>query len=91
MLHQGRLKPHRGAYERILFVEPNNDLILHNNVMHSALNIDVTQFALDMIESAEQWLATAQQTPQYQANFPSYMQRHPDGLPPYIGGRPVIS
>jgi hypothetical protein len=91
MLHQGRLEPHKGAYKRILFIEPHSGMTLHNNVLNDALNIDVTRFAFDMIESAEQWLATAEGTPQYQANFPRFMQRYPGGLPPYIGGIPVIA
>ena len=91
MLHQGRLEPHRGTYKRILFIEPHGNMTLHNNVMNDALNIDVTRFALDIVEGAEQWLITAEQTPQYQANFPHYMQRYPNGLPPYIGGIPVIA
>ena len=91
MLHQGRLEPHQGIYSRILFVEPHLGVTLHNNVVNDALNLDVTQFADDMIESAEAWLATADQTPNYQANYPHYMQRYPDGLLPYIEGVTVIA
>jgi hypothetical protein len=90
MLHQGRLEPHKGAYKRVLFIEPHGGMTLHNNVMNDALNIDVTHFALDIVECAEQWLATAEQTSQYQANFPRFMQRYPGGLAPYIVGIPVI-
>jgi hypothetical protein len=65
--------------------------MLHNNVLDDALNIDVTHFARDMVESAEGWLTTAEGTTEYQANFPHYMQRYPNGLPPYIGGVAVIA
>jgi hypothetical protein len=91
MLHQGRLEPHKGVYKRILFIEPHGGLTLHNNVINDALNIDVTQFARDMVESAEQWLIAAEQIPEYQANYPRYMQRYAQGLPPYIGGTAVIA
>jgi hypothetical protein len=90
MLHQGRLEPHKGAYKRVLFIEPHGGVKTHNNVVFDALNIDVTDFAFDMIDSAEQWLVAAEQTPHYQANFPRFMQRYPYGLPPYIAGVPVI-
>jgi hypothetical protein len=91
MLHQGRLEPHKGAYKRIVFIEPHGGMTLHNNVINDALNIDVTQFATDMIESAEDWLIDSEETPQYQTNFPRYMQRYPEGLSPYIGGIAVIA
>jgi hypothetical protein len=91
MLHQGRLEPHTGTYARILFIEPHGHMMLHNNIFENALNIDITQFALDMIESAERWLTTAETTAQYQANFPHFMQRYPTGLAPYIGGIAVIA
>jgi hypothetical protein len=73
------------------FIEPHSSRKLHNNVINDAFNIDVTQFATDMIASAEYWLATAETTPAYQANFPHCMQRYPAGLPPCIGGPPVIA
>ena len=91
MLHQGRLLPHQGSYKRVVFVEPHGGMILHNNVIDGALNIDVTQFATDMVECAEAWLSTAEHTPEYRANYPQFMQRYPGGLAPYIVGLPVIA
>jgi len=93
MLHQGRLEPHGGAYSRIIFIEPHGGIRMHNNVdvTNRALNIDVTQFAIDMVESAEQWLVAAEQTPNYQANYPHFMQRYPNGLAPFIAGLAVIA
>lgn len=91
MLHQGYLQPHQGVYKRIIFIEPHQSVIMHNNVMNDALNLDVTQFARDMIDSAESWLVNAEQTPVYQANYPHYMQRYPQGLAPYVVGMPVIA
>jgi hypothetical protein len=91
LLHQGRLRPHGGNYNRIIFIEPHGRIVMHNNVFNEALNIDVTRFAVDMVESAEQWLVAAEQTPAYQANYPHFMQRYPQGLAPYIVGIPVIA
>jgi hypothetical protein len=91
MLHQGRLQPHKGSYSRIVFFEPHGGIILHNNVMNDVLNIDVRHFALDMVESAEAWLVSAENTTNYHANYAHFMQRYPQGLPPYIGGIPVIA
>lgn len=92
LLHQGRLGPHRGSYSRVLFVEPGSTgITMHNNVIDDALNIDVRVFVDDVVSSAYAWLSTAEQTPEYVANFPNFMQRYPLGLPPYIGGVPVIA
>jgi hypothetical protein len=91
MLHQGRLEPHKGAYSRVVFLEPHGNVRMHNNVSQGMLNLDVTRFALDMVESAQQWLVAAEQTAVYQANYPHYMQRYPSGLAPFVKGYPVIA
>jgi hypothetical protein len=36
------------------------------------------------------WLDHVEKTPLYQQNLEASMKRHPDGLPPYIVGIPVI-
>jgi hypothetical protein len=90
-LHQGYLQPHKGVYKRIIFIEPHKGLRLHNNVINDALNIDVTTFVNDMVDVAESWLAAARTSPNFIANYPKFMQRHEAGLPPYIGGIPVIA
>ena len=53
LLHQGRLQPDRAqGYSRMFFLEPNGGLIMHNNVMGDALNIDVRIFCGDLIAGA---------------------------------------
>jgi hypothetical protein len=92
LLHQGRLEPHRGWYSRVIFVEPGAiSGTLHNNILGDALNIDPTIFVSDVVESALLWLETAEQTPEYAANYERSMQRYPTGLAPYISGVPVIA
>jgi hypothetical protein len=91
LLHQGRLQPHQGGYQRVLFIEPHGGITLHNNVMNDVLNIDVPTFANDMVSAAETWLVDAEKTSAYQANYSKFMQRYPDGLPPFIVGIPVIA
>jgi hypothetical protein len=90
-LHQGRLEPHKGGYSRIIFIEPHSGPTLHNNVMNDALNIDVPTFALGMVAAAEAWLGDASTTEEFKENYPHFMQRYPNGLPPYIVGIPVIA
>jgi hypothetical protein len=93
MLHQGSSQLSRSRYERIIFVEPSgsNNIIMHNNIINNALNIDVRIFCQSMIDSAEQWLAENERTELYENNYSKFMKRYPNGLTPYIVGVPVIS
>lgn len=99
MLHQARTEPHKGSYSRVLFVEPGHGFIAHNNVMivgnddqwAAVLNIDVGAFCRDLVEAANAWLGAAEGTAVFQDNYPHFLQRYPDGFPPFIGGVPVLS
>lgn len=90
LLHQGYLQPHKGAYKRVIFVEPHSGGVLQNNVINDALNIDVARFALEMVESAEKWVRNNKDTDNYKKNYPNYMHRYPNGIAPYVVGIPVI-
>lgn len=91
-LHQGRASHPKMQYSRIIFVEPDNHgIIMHNNVMNDALNIDVGRFCEDVISGCEDWLAFVASDPTVQKNMASSMQRYPQGLAPYIMGIPVIA
>jgi hypothetical protein len=93
LLHQGRLEPHKGKYSRVLFLEPgkNGGITLHNNVLNDALNIDLPTFVLTMVETAEKWLKEVEGTDKFKSNHKHFMQRYPNGLPPYIVGIPLIA
>lgn len=92
MIHQGRAQHGRSSYSRIMFIEPGvGGIVMHNNVMNDALNIDVRHFCTDICDSAEQWLVNVKDSPQYQQNFALSLQRYPNGLAPYIVGLPVIA
>jgi len=91
MLHQGSTQHPRGRYSRIIFVEPGNSgMVLHNNIMNDALNIDVRIFCEDICEAAGRWWNSASTHPRVQANLSRFVRRYPTGLAPYIGGIPVI-
>lgn len=92
MIHQGRSQHSSSTYSRIIFIEPGQSgIVMHNNVINDALNIDVRHFCTDICDSAEQWLSEVKDTPQYLQNFAQSLQRHPNGLAPYIVGLPVIA
>jgi hypothetical protein len=92
LLHQGRTQHPRGTYSRILFVEPGvSGMILHNNILNDALNIDVRIFCEDLVAAVESWLPMARTLPQFIANLSHFVTRHANGLPPYIVGVPVVA
>lgn len=92
VLHQGRATHTKMLYSRIIFVEPNNPrIIMHNNVMNDALNIDVVKFCEDVISGCEDWLCFVATDAVVQQNLASSMQRYPQGLAPYIVGISVIA
>lgn len=91
MLHQGSTQHPRGHYTRIIFVEPgHHGIVLHNNIMNDALNIDVRIFCEDLCSAAELWWQAAAAQQNVQANLPRFVARHPTGLAPYIVNLPVI-
>jgi hypothetical protein len=92
LLHQGRLRPHSGSWERVLFIEPGpRGGTVHNNSLGDALNIDVQIFVADMVDAALAWLSDTEDSANYRANLGKFMQRYPDGIPGYIEGPPIIS
>jgi hypothetical protein len=91
MLHQGRAQPHKGVYSRVIFLAPNDRrIVMHRNVLNDALNLDIQRFCAEMVESARAWLPTVEGTPEFETNLANFLTIHPDGIPPYIVGMPVI-
>ncbi len=91
VLHQGMASNRNLGYERIIFAEPRNDgIVMHMNVIDSALNIDVRIFCQNIVDSVREWMSTAKETEIFKRNIPNLMTRHPEGLRPYIVGVPVI-
>jgi hypothetical protein len=91
-LHQARSQHPKSTYMRILFVEPGTPgLLMHNNVINDALNIDVEHFCRDVILGVHSWLGGVTGTEPFESNYQRMMKRYPDGLRPYITGVPVIS
>ncbi|MEY2480978.1 MAG: hypothetical protein QOI04_1905 [Verrucomicrobiota bacterium] len=90
-LHQGRTQHPRGKYSRILFLEPAaSGVVMHNNILNGALNIDVRIFCEDLVSAVEVWLPEAKKLPHFANNLSQFVTRHPNGLAPYIVGLPVI-
>ena len=91
-LHQGRLRHPKMGFSRILFLEPRDgNVILHNNVLNDALNIDVRVFCSDIVEGAFAWQRDVDGSPVVEKNRQLFVQRYDSGLAPYIAGLPVIA
>lgn len=91
IVHQGRAAHTNLGFSRILFVEPGHGAMLHNNIMNDALNIDVGVFCQDLVDSVREWEKPAAKTNNYSRNITKLLQRHTNGLSPYIRGIPVYS
>jgi hypothetical protein len=91
LLHQGFSQHPRSTYARVIFVEPAATTnVFHCNVLNGALNIDVRIFCKDIIAGAVEWLDKVEGTEHHKKNMERFIQRYPQGLPPYIRGVPVI-
>ncbi|WP_213761964.1 hypothetical protein [Caballeronia sp. dw_19] len=89
-LHQGRLENDRPGDVRVIFREPGNGVVMHNNLLNDYLNIDVREFTHDVIGGALDWFQTVRNEEIFQRNFEQSMQRYPNGYGP-IQGVPVIA
>lgn len=91
LLHQGRNVHDRLGYSRILFLLPQADLTLHNNVINDALNLDIPCFVRSITDSVREWVRAKSGDPRFEENIAHFMKVHPHGLSPYIMGVPVVS
>ena len=93
MLHQGSTQTRPELFSRVLFIEPtqNQPITMHLNKFDDALNIDVKIFCEDICKAVEKWLAQTPNDVNYAKHKHQLITRHPEGLPPYVQGIPVIS
>lgn len=91
-VHQAKTIHKDLTYSRILFFEPcTTTNSFHNCILDDALLIDVNIFCREMILSAYEWLTLMKNNTNFNNNFKSFIQRRPNGIPPYVVGAPVIS
>ncbi|MCK0168421.1 hypothetical protein MWU52_12725 [Jannaschia sp. S6380] len=92
MLHQARSTNAYSAFSRVLFVEPKSTSVwMHYNTINDALLIDLPSFCHEVTQGYRDWIAAVQENDNFRKNMASTMQRHREGLAPYIIGVPVIS
>jgi hypothetical protein len=91
-LHQGRTD-HKGlGYDRILFLDPSEcQVVVHNNVLNGALNIDTRCFCTDIIAGVRQWMSESSGNETFKGNYATLLRRYKGGLSPYISGTDVFT
>jgi hypothetical protein len=91
LLHQGSTQHPKSKFQRIIFIEPGATTnVVHYGRMNDALCIDLSSFCTEVLQGARAWLSTHEGDPVVQRNLTRFVQRHPGGLKPYIGGVPVV-
>jgi hypothetical protein len=91
LLHQGSSQHPRSPFSRIIFIEPGATTnVIHYGTMSGALCIDLRLFCHEVIAGARLWLDTVEGSEPFNSNYGKFARRHPNGLPPYISGVPVV-
>jgi hypothetical protein len=93
LLHQGRAQEDaRSPEPRIVFIEPGaTRMVDHYSMVNNvAVSIDVNLFCLEIVSGARLWLNAVESTERFKRNYERFARRHPNGLPPYAVGVPVI-
>lgn len=88
-LHQGHARSR--AYDRIIFTGVDRNIVMHNNTINEALNLDLPTFCEDIIDAVLAWQETMTDNDNYETNIENLIHWHPTGLSPYIVGVPVLS
>lgn len=94
LLHQGTARPKN--VPRFIFQPPGGP---GTNVFHnlnlkmtdgSAVVIDIQIFCYEVAEAATAWLTKVGGTEPFEKNYAKFVRVHPQGIPPYVVGMPVI-
>lgn len=92
MLHEGSSQDPRSRSHRIIFIEPGapNYSIHYCLIGNEALLIQLDAFVEEVVSGCALWLKSTRGTEPYEKNFGRFAARHPNGLPPYVVGVPVV-
>jgi hypothetical protein len=95
LLHQATGRPdERSPHPRLPFCEPERNQSVHMTVMDlgedRAVVVDLPAFCSEVLDAARSWLASVRGTEPFETNLQRLIRRHPEGIPPFVLGRPVI-
>ena len=89
--HQGKFGGHKLQYSRVVFNISTNGLVIHNNVINDALNLDTETFCREVVEAVRIWYSRNIEDQYVSKNIGNLVQYRKHGIPPFIVGIPVIS
>lgn len=89
VLHQGRFGDLRHNVAKVIFTLPGG-VSLTNCQVNDAYLYGVVEFCQNLCAAAHRWHEAHRDDPNVQVNSRRMMRYYPEGLPPYIGGMPVI-
>lgn len=85
ILHQGSMGMEKTGDARVCFIEPNDSIQCHDNLVDSMLNIDLAIFCKGMIKAVEDWWKEKGNTDIVQKNLnTNFIRRVKNGLAPGI-------
>ena len=92
ILHQGSSQHSKSPYTRVIFIEPGapNYSIHYCLIQNEALLIQIDAFVEEVLRGCELWFQSVRGTEQFKKHFGRFAARHPNGLPPYVHGVPVV-
>lgn len=94
ILHQGKSSHDNTSrrHKRILFQIPTpTNIVLHNNIINDAYNVNIEVFIGDIIKGFNKWYSQEKENINVIKNLEKTVKYYPQGISPYIVGVPLIS
>jgi hypothetical protein len=96
LIHRGNVAGHpKFQQSHVIFTTPESGIHIHGLTMKAhqkeAIMFDLTIFCEAMIQAALRWYADHQTHPKVIENLPHLLSWRPFGMPPFVGGTPVIA
>ena len=90
LVHQGKTHHDKSRFDKIMFLDPDIGLVMHNCIIDGVLDLDIVIFCNLMIAAVRKWETEMKDNLNFAKNYEKLIRVHPDGIPPYIVGAPVI-
>lgn len=65
------------AFKRVHFVEPQESIVIHNNILNEVLQLQIDVFCNDFCDAVEKWLVEVQNKQEVVSRIKDLMSIHP--------------
>ena len=91
VLHSGRFGDLKHNVSRVLFAppDPSNNMFVNNRI-NDAYFYSALEFCKNFGDVARKWYANNASDANVVSNLPRMMRYHPNGIPPYVVGTPIL-